>query len=289
MKSLILLLLLSVSCNYQAPVALQKGPASISGVSVSDDVLDTVTLDADKIDSDYLDAYLAEVVVPTVDTVSGNPDSRVRYRRLSELYLADANFQSNRLKLYKYYRDISLAALSRDQLHATYINAYNFFTLETVLLNYADGALKSISDIGGEGSFRAFKEIFYRLGGLKLSLDQIENEKLRPSMNFADGRVHFALICASIGCPVLLDKAYRGETLEAQLDYVTRIGLKLPRMLDLRNGGLKVSQIFDWFFDDFVNQSGSVEAFLRQYSDDLPATLPPLDYVDYDWGLNDAP
>jgi len=288
MKPIFLMLFLLVSCNYQAPVALQKGPASISGVSVTDDVLDTVVLDAGKVDSDYLDAYLAEVVVETVDTVSGNADSRVRYRRLAELYAKDAGFQANRLKLYKFYRDISLPALSREQLHATYINAYNFFTLETVLLNYADGALKSISDIGGEGSFRAFKEIFYRLGGEKLSLDQIENEKLRPSMNFADGRVHFALICASIGCPVLLGKAYRADTLEAQLDDVTRIGLKLPRMLDLRNGGLKVSQIFDWFLDDFVNQSGSVEAFLRTYAD-VPATLPALDYVDYDWGLNDAP
>lgn len=289
MKSLMLLLLLSVSCSYQAPVSVQPGLALPLGVVTSDEVLDAVVLDPDKIDSDYFDAYLAEIVVPTVDVVSGTEDSRVRYQRLFSLYSQDKDFQLNRLKLYKYYRDVSLTSLTREQLHATYINAYNFFTLETVLLNYAGGSLKSISDIGGVGSFRAFKEIFYSLGGEKLSLDQIENEKLRPSMNFADGRVHFALICASIGCPVLLSKAYRGETLESELDHVTRIGLKLPRILDLRNGGFKVSQIFDWFFDDFINQSGSVEAFIRQYSDDVPSTLPEVTYVDYDWGLNDIP
>lgn len=289
MKIFLVGLLLISGCAYQEPVGIQKGLPAISGISVADEVLDDVVLEPNKTDGDYFDAYLAEVVTSTTDPVSGSPDTRIRYRRLSDLYLSDASFQTNRLKLYKFYRDLDLGSLSRSELHATYINAYNFFTLETVLLNYADGALKSISDIGGEGSFRAFKEIFHRLGGEKLSLDQIENEKLRPSMNFADGRVHFALICASVGCPVLLGEAYRGETLDTQLDYVTRIGLKLPRMLDLRNGGLKVSQIFDWFYDDFVNQSGSVEAFLRQYSDDLPATLPALDYVDYDWGLNDAP
>jgi hypothetical protein len=283
------LLLISVSCGYQAPVTIQKGPGIISGVSVTDDVLDNVVLETDKIDSDYLDAYLSGIVVQTVDPVSGSADSRVHYRRLSELYAKDSDFRATRLKLYKFYRDVTLTALSREQLHATHINAYNFFTLETVLLNYAGGTLRSISDIGGEGSFRAFKEIFYPLGGELLSLDQIENERLRPSMNFADGRVHFALICASIGCPVLLHKAYRGETLDAQLDDVTRIGLRLPRMLDLRNGELKLSQIFDWFLDDFVNQSGSIEAFLRTYANDLPAPLPALDYVDYDWGLNDAP
>lgn len=289
MKSLILLLLLSVSCNYQAPISIQPGVTTNFGVLISDEVLNSVVLDPEKNDSDYFDAYLAEIVAPTIDVVSGTEDSRVRYSKLLTLSSQDKNFQLNRLKLYKFFRDISLSTLSREQLHATYINAYNFFTLETVLLNYDGGSLKSISDIGGIGSFRAFKEIFYSLGGEKLSLDQIENEKLRPSMNFADGRVHFALICASNGCPVLLAKAYRGETLDKQLDNVTRIGLKLPRMLDLRNGGFKVSQIFDWFIDDFINQSGSVEAFLRQYSDELPMTLPEVNYVDYDWGLNDIP
>lgn len=289
MKFLLPLLFFCISCGYQSPVSIQEGPSSFLGISVSDEALNAVVLDEGKTDSDYFDSYLAEIVVLTVDPVSGTADSRVRYRKLSRLYSQNEDFQLLRLKLYKFYRDVKLSSLTPDQLHATYINAYNFFTLETVLLNYAGGALKSISDIGGKDSFRAFKEIFYRLGGAKLSLDQIENDRLRPSMNFADGRVHFALICASNGCPVLLEKAFRAETLGAQLDDVTRIGLKLPRMLDLRNGKLKVSQIFDWFIDDFINQSGSVEAFLRQYSDSLPPTLPELDYVDYDWGLNDIP
>lgn len=289
MKLLALCLFLIAGCNYQASTEVQPGFSAISGVSVSDEVLDSVTLDVGKNDADYFDSYLTEIVVPTVDPVSGTADTRVNYGKLASLYLENEEFQANRLKLYKYYRDVNMVLLNREQLHATYINAYNFFTLETVLLNYENGALKSISDIGGEGSFRAFKEIFYRLGGEKLSLDQIENEKLRPSMNFADGRVHFALICASNGCPVLLDKAYRGELLDSQLDEVTRTGLRLPRMLDLRSGSLKVSQIFDWFADDFSNQSGSVEAFLRQYFTELPVELPTIDYVEYDWGLNNAP
>ena len=289
MKFLLPLLFLCFSCGYQVPTTIQEGPSSILGFSVPDVVLDGVVLDADKTDSDYLDSYLSEIVAPTIDPVSGTADTRVRYRKFSQLFTTDENFQQLRLKLYKYYRDVKLADLPKDQLHATYINAYNFFTLETVLSNYDGGALKSIADIGGKESFRAFREIFYRLGGENLSLDQIEHDRLRPSLNFADGRIHFAVICASIGCPVLLDKAFRGDTLNAQLDEVTRIGLKLPRMLDLRNGKFKVSQIFDWFIDDFINQSGSVEAFIRQYSNGLPPTLPELEYVTYDWGLNDIP
>lgn len=288
MMRLLIILFLSVSCGYQAAVELQPGLRALSGLTITDEVIDSVTLDPARTDADYFDAYLAPIVVSVIDPVSGAPDTRVDYRRLNELSQQDTAFQMNRLKLYRYYRDLQTARLSQDALHATYINAYNFFTLETVLVNYNDGALRSISDIGGEGSFRAFREIYYRFAGESLSLDQIEHERLRPSLNFADGRVHFAVICASIGCPVLLAQAYRGETLNEQLDEVTRMGLRLPRILDLRDGGFKVSQIFDWFLEDFENQSGSVEGFIRQYTDALPTTLPPLDYVEYDWGLNAA-
>lgn len=283
----LLLLIICLACNYQAPIGIQPGtPSIISGISVSDEVLDTVVLDEDKNESDYFDSYLLDLVVTVTDPVSGTIDTRVDYRLLNDKYSGDIEFQATRLKLYKFFRDIDLDSMPLSAKHALLINAYNFFTLETVLLNYEGGSLKSITDIGGEGSFRAFKEIFYRLGQKSVSLDQIENEILRPSLNFSDGRVHFALICASNGCPVLLPNAYRAETLEDQLNEATRIGLALPRILDLRNNQLKLSQIFDWFQDDFINQSGSIEAFLKSFRGDIPEQLPDVEYVDYDWGLN---
>jgi hypothetical protein len=101
------------------------------------------------------------------------------------------------------------ADLGRDDKLALLINAYNAFTLRLILDFYP---VESIRDIPEDQRWR---HVRWTLGGSTFSLDQIEHQQIRP--NFAEPRIHFALVCAAIGCPPLRNEAYVGERLDAQL------------------------------------------------------------------------
>jgi len=295
MKSIIFLLLLAfslMSCNYQEAVTLQGGSAVSFLRAFSSEEVDEVVLSPDLVDADYFEVILSKIVVSVgLGSSYGESvfDTLVDYNEYYQLTkTGNAEVLNARKSLYKYFKVTNPDSFSSTNGKlAFYINAYNFFTLETVLLNFNEGRLKSITDIGGRGSFRAFTKIFHEVSGKKLSLDQIENEVVRPMVNFADGRIHFALICASIGCPILLEKAYREDQLDEQLDLATRKGLLLSRILSINGNSILLGQIFNWFADDFINDEGSVKAFLKKY---LPANAPAfpanIDYIEYDWLLN---
>jgi hypothetical protein len=182
-------------------------------------------------------------------------------------------------------------ALPRAERLAYWINAYNAFTVRLVLDNYP---VKSIKDIGG--LFRSpFKKAFIELRNLRaetLSLDDIEHGILRPQ--FADPRVHFAIVCASKGCPSLRSEAYRAADLEAQLDDQVRRFLADPskNRVDLEKRTLHLSPIFKWFREDFEKSAGSVPKFVARFLDEKTASAIgdgkewEIEYTDYDWTLN---
>ncbi|MDG1960260.1 MAG: DUF547 domain-containing protein [Candidatus Binatia bacterium] len=172
---------------------------------------------------------------------------------------------------------------------AFWINAYNFLAIKTVLDRYP---MESIRD-GGNFIFPIWKKTAGKVGGADRSLDEIEHEILRGQ--FAEPRVHMALVCASLSCPDLRVEIYSGARLDGQLEDQSQ------RFLANRGKGLRpgkapdqaaVSSIFRWFENDF-EAAGGVPAWILAHAD--AATRAEvvglrdrgISYLEYDWSLND--
>ncbi len=186
----------------------------------------------------------------------------------------------------------------KPQQLAFLINAYNALTIKLILSEYPD--LESIKDLGSFFT-SPWKQKFFRLLGKQRHLDEIEHEIIREPGVFADPRIHAAVVCASIGCPGIRNEAFVAEKIDQQLEDSLRRFLS-DRSRNRYNAGsdqLEISKIFDWYGDDFIDYRGSasVSAFLGNYADlltdDNSAQLrvkagdTPLEFLDYDWRLND--
>lgn len=186
-----------------------------------------------------------------------------------------------------------VSALDRPEQFAFWANLYNAKTIDIVLDHYP---VKSIKDISLGGSLTAlvtggpWKADVVKVAGKALSLDDIEHGILRPV--FKDPRVHYAVNCASIGCPNLLPKAFTGAELETQLDGAAKAYINNARGIRVLNGTVTASSIYKWFQEDFGGNSAGVLQHVRTYAnEDLKAALKGITTIsrfDYDWGLNDA-
>ena len=138
-----------------------------------------------------------------------------------------------------------------DQL-AFLINAYNAYTVDLILTEYPK--IESIRDLGGFFSSPWKKEIAPLLGKTR-TLDEIEHELIRGQNETTEGynepRIHFAVNCASIGCPALREEAYVGARLDSQLDAQTKRFLADTSRNRMNGNTLKLSRIFDWYSEDF--------------------------------------
>lgn len=238
------------------------------------------------------DAQLKQQVVVAASGVS----STVRY----------AGFKAQRASLQATLATLSAvtaaeyAGWTKPQQLAFLVNAYNAFTIELILSRYPD--LKSIKDLGG--LFESpWKKKFFRLLGSERSLDDLEHGLIRAPGVFDDPRIHVAVVCASIGCPMLRNEAFVAERLDAQLDDAMRRFLsdRQRNRFDPANGTLAVSKIFDWYQKDFEQGHrgiDSLKTLFARYADrladaaaaqaELRAGRYKLSYLDYDWALNDA-
>lgn len=185
---------------------------------------------------------------------------------------------------------------SKDEQLAFLINVYNAGTVELVVTKYP--GIKSIKDIGGVfGS--PWKQNFITLLGKTRSLDDIEHNLIRGSKRYNEPRIHFAVNCASIGCPALLNDAYTAGKLDRQLEQVTSKFLADSSRNRLKGSTLEVSPIFKWYKEDFeTNWRGTndLEGFLGRYSSslglnnsqtaDLKAGKTKIGYTSYNWNLN---
>ncbi|WP_028584888.1 DUF547 domain-containing protein [Desulfogranum mediterraneum] len=189
--------------------------------------------------------------------------------------------------------------LSAPEQLAFLINAYNAWTVELILSRYPD--LRSIRELGS--FFQSpWKKAFIPLLGKKRSLDEIEHELIRGNGRYREPRIHFAVNCASIGCPALQAAAYQGARLEEQLEESTRLFLQDRSRNRFRQGILELSAIFRWYRSDFEQGwrgADSLGQFLALYASELglspgeqsrlAAGELPLRFLDYDWHLNDTP
>lgn len=176
-------------------------------------------------------------------------------------------------------------SLTRAAQQAYWINLYNALTVQ-VVLDYP--RKRSILRMGRRLlSIGPWDDEVVRIQGQHLTLNDIEHRILRPL--YGDERVHFAVNCASTGCPNLATQAYTAENLESMLEHQMRDYLVHARGLRLEDGKLIASSIFDWYRVDFGGEESAVRAWLAQRQAALAkALLDPevdLDY-DYDWALN---
>ena len=213
-----------------------------------------------------------------------------------------AGFLKERAELGRYLTQLSslnrddFDALNKDEQLALLINAYNAWTVEFILTKYPD--LKSIKELGS--FFRSpWKKEFIPFLGEQRSLDYIEHNLIRGSGRYKDARIHFAVNCASIGCPALRAEAFIASKLNAQLEEQTKLFLADTSRNRLTKDALEVSSIFKWYRDDFEKGwSGvdSLESFFALYSDslklsdqqvlDLQEGSLDIEFLDYDWRLN---
>ena len=178
------------------------------------------------------------------------------------------------------------------------INAYNAWTVELILTEYPD--LKSIRDLGS--FFRSpWAKSFIPLLGNTYSLDDIEHELIRGDNKYQEPRIHFAVNCASIGCPALREEAYDESRLDNQLEEQTQRFLSDTSRNYIQDKQLYLSSIFKWYKGDFekgFRGANSLESFLLLYPESLKLTKNQrstlanndmeIDFLDYDWQLNDV-
>lgn len=175
--------------------------------------------------------------------------------------------------------------MDRDGKLALLINGYNAFTLRLILDHYP---VDSIYDIPEDQRWEASR---WNVGGHVWSLSQIEHEQIRPK--FVEPRIHFALVCAAIGCPKLRNEAYQADQLEEQLEDQTEYVHASERWFrfDAEAGVVEMTQIYDWYAGDFVQVDGSVLNYAAHYSSKLAEALksgrdPSIRWLYYDWSLN---
>ena len=174
---------------------------------------------------------------------------------------------------------ISVDKSNANEYQAFWINGYNLLVIRGIIDNYP---LKSPLDVGG-----FFDGTKYEIGGIKTTLNDIENKLLRK--NFPkEPRFHFVLVCGGLGCPPIIDKAYMPETLDAQLEKQTKLAINDPNFIRIKKNKVQVSQIFEWYPGDFKLDGKDLVDFLNQYKSEALPEKPKISYYSYDWTLNET-
>lgn len=178
----------------------------------------------------------------------------------------------------------------RDEQLAFWTNLYNALTVRTVLKHYPVDSIRDIGISPGWFSVGPWGAKLATVEGNELGLDDIENRILRPI--WRDPRIHYALNCASVGCPDLAPRAYLADTIDQALDRGARAFVRHPRAAVISGRGVRLSRIYKWYRDDFGADDQAVIAHIRTYATgDRRRALEGVGRIsgyDYDWSLNDC-
>ncbi len=191
--------------------------------------------------------------------------------------------------------------LTRDQKFVYFVNLYNAVTLDVVLDHYPVKTIRDIkiekpaqglfASLSGAFTIGPWSDKLVKVNGTELSLDDIEHSILRP---MGDNRVHYAINCASVGCPNLKAAPWTTDTLDEDLNAAATayIGSKRGMQTSAATDGLLLSKIYSWFQVDFGGSEAGVIDHLRKYAPakdkDLLKHTPRITGYRYDWSLNDA-
>ena len=198
-------------------------------------------------------------------------DGRVDYSRLKKS-------GSDLITLYKQLGEVSLTGASDKEKKAFYINAYNVAVIYAVVQAFP---LKSPLDKPG-----FFDQVKHRVAGQDLTLNQLEKDKLL--MVYNDARVHFAVVCAAVSCPVIANFAYQPDKLDAQLDERAILAINDPAFIRVSKGQKKaeLSKIFDWYKTDFTRGGKTVLTYLNEFRREKIGADYELGFYEYNWSLN---
>ena len=187
---------------------------------------------------------------------------------------------------------------SKDKANAFWINTYNFYMVHIILQKgFESGKLKisSVKDLGNFfNPYRIFKSEINLVAGKKMSLDQIEKETLLgpeyAKKGWKDARIHFAVNCASVGCPPLRKEIYQAATLDKTLNENIKKAFKTPIHLKMDGKILYLTHLFKWYEDDFKQHSGGIKKFIYQFVDEgLKKEIQEtkeIEFINYSWKLN---
>lgn len=175
--------------------------------------------------------------------------------------------------------NISVVKENANEYQAFWINGYNLLVIKGVVENYP---LKSPLDVNG-----FFDKTKHPIGGERITLNDIENKILRGEFP-SEPRFHFVLVCAGLGCPPIIDRAYRPKSLDAQLQEQTKLALNDTQFIQVNNNKVKVSQIFEWYKGDFTPKGQSLVDFINKYRSEKLPEQAKVSYYPYDWSLNET-
>ncbi|NJN34059.1 MAG: DUF547 domain-containing protein, partial [Saprospiraceae bacterium] len=193
-------------------------------------------------------------------------------------YKSFKNSATDKAALEEYIKTLSTNAptdkTAKKEKMAFWINAYNALTIKLILDKYP---LSKITDLDGGKTWDVKR---YTFDGKKLSLNDIENNILRP---MGDARIHFAINCAAKSCPPLANEAFTAENLETLLAKRTKRFVNDDKANALKINEIKVSKIFEWYAKDF----GNLIVFLNKYAPIKLEANARILYQEYDWRLNE--
>ena len=219
-------------------------------------------------------------------------DSLLKAHITEEGWVKYADFQKDRKKLDTYLQKLSAhhpndKNWSKEEQLAYWMNAYNAFTVQLILDNYP---LESIKDIVSGPNIPFVNSPwdikFINIEGAKYDLGNIEHNFLRK--RFDEPRIHFGINCASISCPVLPQFAFNADKVYEQLDEQTRLFFKDASKNKIEQNKLQLSKIFKWFGGDFKKDGKTLQEFINQYTDTKIDSNASIEYLDYNWNLNEA-
>ncbi|MEM9001122.1 MAG: DUF547 domain-containing protein [Bacteroidota bacterium] len=199
-------------------------------------------------------------------------DGRITYAAIKE-------DESTLNELIEMAKIITVSKDAPEIYQAFWINGYNLSVIKGIIDNYP---IKSPLDRPG-----FFDTTIYDIGRMSITLNAIENKLLRA--NFPkEARFHFVLVCAGLGCPPIIDRAYLPSTLETQLQQQTELSLNDPNFIKVKGNSVKLSQIFEWYKGDFARDGNNEIEFINRFRKEKLDIGAKVGYYPYDWRLNDT-
>ncbi len=209
-----------------------------------------------------------------------------QYDNFLKTYTENGNIDFDKLKLesellneiYESIGAVNLEGKDDSYKKAFLINAYNIMVIKQEQVFYP---IKSPNEVNG-----FFDNITHMVAGKEYTLDALE--KLFLLKAFPDPRVHLVLVCGAKGCPKLLNKAYRPEKLDKQIDEQVKTILNDPEFLIVSDdkSNIALSEIFKWYKNDFVEENANILDYINQYRIEKLSNKSLVSYYEYDWSIN---
>ena len=172
-------------------------------------------------------------------------------------------------------QNVPKSSASKNEKLAFWINAYNANTIKLLVDNYP---VESIMDLYGG---KVFDNKWLSIGDEKLSLNDIENNKIRAKFN--EPRIHFAVNCAAKSCPPILNRAWTADNIQAYLEVRAKTFINNSAYNKLSVESVQISKIFEWYAKDFPED---IVSYLNKYSNTQIDADAQVSYIEYDWTLN---